>query len=158
MQDLVHHALPRRASSCLRKSAVFSCVSGNRVNATFLLFEHGKVPQGFATLTAIVERRPEKGDNDLYFSCASVWEMSIKIRTKKLTLLGSDLLFVSDRLERNSIAPLPVFLHHAVGVQRLPLLHRDPFDRMLIAQAMAEDMPIISADEQIAQYDLKVIW
>jgi PIN domain nuclease of toxin-antitoxin system len=100
----------------------------------------------------------KKGDNDLYLSCASVWEMSIKIRTGKLTLPGSDLLFVSDHLERNGITPLPVFLHHAIGVQRLPLLHRDPFDRMLIAQALAEDMPIISADEQIAQYDLKVIW
>lgn len=100
----------------------------------------------------------KKGDNDLYLSCASIWEMSIKMRTGKLTMPGSDLLFVSDHLERNSITPLPVFLHHAIGVHRLPLLHRDPFDRMLIAQSLAEDMPIVSADEQIARYDVKVIW
>lgn len=98
-------------------------------------------------------------DNRLFFSSASGWEIAIKAALGKIALKTDDLYsFLSEQLEINSITPLPVQMNHALHVHKLPLLHRDPFDRMLIAQAQLENLPIVTGDRQIAKYYVETIW
>jgi PIN domain nuclease of toxin-antitoxin system len=98
------------------------------------------------------------GDNELYLSAASGWEMAIKTRLGKLHLPDNPASFVLDQLRVNAIEPLAVQMAHALRVYFLPEHHRDPFDRILVAQAQAERMPIITADPQVAQYDVEIVW
>jgi len=99
-----------------------------------------------------------KGENKLFFSAASAWEMAIKAALGKLTLPGNLKSFIIEQLAVNGIDPLPVELAHALHVSTLPALHGDPFDRLLIAQARLENLPILTADPQIGRYDVEVIW
>jgi PIN domain nuclease of toxin-antitoxin system len=98
------------------------------------------------------------GDNELYFSAASCWEIAIKAGLGRISLPERPEIFVADQLAANGIIGLPVQPAHALHVFSLPSHHRDPFDRMLVSQAQLEDMPIITSDSLIAQYDVKVIW
>ncbi|MEJ5308373.1 MAG: type II toxin-antitoxin system VapC family toxin [Anaerolineae bacterium] len=98
------------------------------------------------------------GDNELYFSAASGWEIAIKAHLGKLKLPDNAPQFVMAQLAINAIDILPVQLHHALHVYTLPMYHRDPFDRMLIAQSQLEELPIITADPQISNYAVNVIW
>ena len=111
-----------------------------------------------ARLSHRARRLIENGENELYLSTASVWEMSIKAGLGKLSFPEGRPNFIREQIEMNAVIPLPVSLDHAVYVQNLPSIHRDPFDRMIISQALTERMPIVSADEQIAKYDVEVIW
>lgn len=86
-------------------------------------------------------------------SAASAWEMSIKGALGKLDA-PDDLL---SQLQRHRFVGLPITLEHATRAGRLPSLHRDPFDRMLVAQAQAEDLLILSSDPNIARYEVRVI-
>ncbi|TDA65686.1 MAG: type II toxin-antitoxin system VapC family toxin [Clostridia bacterium] len=98
------------------------------------------------------------GGNNLFLSAASGWEIAIKANLGKLQLPADIIPFVSEQLAINSIEPLPVRMDHALHVYTLPDFHRDPFDRLLVAQAQLENMPILTADPQIAQYPVEVIW
>ncbi|MEW6423208.1 MAG: type II toxin-antitoxin system VapC family toxin [Bacillota bacterium] len=98
------------------------------------------------------------GENKLYLSAASGWEMAIKARLGKLHLPGDPELFISEQLAVNAIEPLAVLMRHALHVYTLPDFHRDPFDRLVIAQARLENLPIITVDPQIACYPVEVIW
>jgi len=98
------------------------------------------------------------GDNELFLSAASGWEMAIKIRLGKLHLPDNPASFVFEQLKINTIEPLAVQMAHALRVYSLPRHHRDPFDRILVAQAQVERMPIITADPQVAQYDVEILW
>lgn len=96
-------------------------------------------------------------ENTLFLSVASVWEMQIKIQLGKLKidLPLSDLI---RQQEENGVVVLPVHVSHTLEISNLPLHHKDPFDRLLIAQARVEEMVIISADPAMAQYDVQLIW
>ena len=98
------------------------------------------------------------GDNEIFLSVVSAWEISIKYSKKRLTLVSPPGVYVPDRLRLFGIQQLPVTLGHATQVAELPFHHRDPFDRILIAQAQLEGMPIITSDRNIASYDIEVIW
>jgi PIN domain nuclease of toxin-antitoxin system len=98
------------------------------------------------------------GHNELVFSAASGWEMAIKVRVGKLRVDGPLGPYLSTQLAQNSMQVLAVSLRHAVGVSELPTLHRDPFDRLLVAQALAEDLAIVTADPAIAQYPVETLW
>ncbi len=97
-------------------------------------------------------------NNDLFFSAVSGLELAIKAQIDKLKLPSDLEQFVPDQLSANAIDPLPVELKHTLHVYRLPLLHRDPFDRLLIAQSQLENLPLLTIDPQIGQYDIQVIW
>lgn len=89
--------------------------------------------------------------NELLFSAASLWEITIK------SGLGREDFRVEPRVLRralldNGYIELPVTSEHAVGVDALPRLHRDPFDRILVSQAMAEGVTLLTSDDQVAQY------
>ena len=98
------------------------------------------------------------GTNRIYFSAASGWEIAIKAKLGRLKLPGNPERFVPEQLKLNAIEALPVQLSHALHVHKLPDHHRDPFDRLLIAQAQLEKMPILTADPQISRYSVEVIW
>jgi PIN domain nuclease of toxin-antitoxin system len=87
--------------------------------------------------------------NEIYVSTVTAWEIVIKASLKRLRFPVAEL---SKQLELNAFAALPVTVAHAEQLHSLPPLHRDPFDRMLIAQAQAEQLALLSQDEQVLQY------
>ncbi len=96
----------------------------------------------------------EDETNDLNVSIASFWELTIKMSLCKITLSEDALPRLSRWCHDNAIRILPIELNHLAQLQTLPFHHRDPFDRLLIAQAQSENMPIISVDEHFAAYDV----
>lgn len=96
-------------------------------------------------------------DAGLFLSAASAWEMVIKAQIGKLTMPEPVIDFIRKQLVLNDIASLDITTEHALTVFNLPLRHKDPFDRMLIAQAIAENLTIITNDELIRQYDVQVV-
>ena len=96
--------------------------------------------------------------NDLFLSSASCWEIAIKTKIGRLKLTEIPEKFIPDQMIANNISGLPIQLVHALYVYNLPDHHRDPFDRMLVAQARIEKISIITNDRLIADYDVKIIW
>jgi len=99
----------------------------------------------------------EDTSNDLFLSAASAWEIAIKYALGKLPLPEPPDRYVPSRLELSGTAALPVEIRHAVRVAALPPHHRDPFDRLLIAQAQLEDLVLVTADGQLAAYGVEMI-
>jgi PIN domain nuclease of toxin-antitoxin system len=100
----------------------------------------------------------EDSSNQVYLSLGSVWEMAIKISLGKLSLRRSLTSLVMEALERRGISLLGIQLSHAAKVAELPFHHRDPFDRLLVAQCLVLDMPLVSCDLAADPYGVKRIW
>ena len=98
------------------------------------------------------------GRNELFFSAASGWEIAIKAQLGRIKIPDKPEIFISEQMIANAIQSLPIQISHAFHVYNLPSHHRDPFDRMLIAQAQLEGLPILTNDPQISRYPVKVIW
>jgi len=98
------------------------------------------------------------GKNELLLSAASGWEMATKVRLGKLDLPDNLESFIPQQMALNAIDTLPIRMSHALHVHRLPDHHRDPFDRLIVSQARLENLPILTADPQVTQYEVKVIW
>jgi len=96
--------------------------------------------------------------DDVFLSVASCWEMAIKVSLGKLTLPQPVDRFVSEHLGLNQFALLPVDLEHASRVAAMPFHHRDPFDRLLAAQALHEGLTLVSADPVFRKYKVKRAW
>ena len=107
-------------------------------------------------LPSPVKRRLRQGSSELYLSAVNVLEITIKYASGRLRLPQSPDAFVSDLLA-NAVRPLPLLLEHAAAVGTLPSLHQDPFDRLLVAQALAEDLTLVSADPQILRYAARTL-
>jgi PIN domain nuclease of toxin-antitoxin system len=99
----------------------------------------------------------ETRDNELYLSAASAWEIAIKHGLGKLRLPEPPARYVPSRLDRLRTLALPIEHSHALHVGTLPPHHRDPFDRLLIAQAQVEDLPILTADVVFSRYEVTTI-
>ena len=97
-------------------------------------------------------------ENDLYFSMASFWEICIKISIGKLKLSKNWEKIIKEELAFNSVKFLAISSEYYVQVTKLPLHHRDPFDRLIIAQAISEQCHVLSIDEHFEQYPIKLIW
>lgn len=98
------------------------------------------------------------GRNELLWSVASSWELAIKVGLGKVRVPGPLRSYIPGKLQEQNILTLQVEHAHAFEVAELPLLHRDPFDRLLIAQARIERITLISVDEHLRPYDIEVIW
>ena len=96
-------------------------------------------------------------DTVLLLSAASSWEIAIKHSTGRLALPLPPSLFVPRYLEESGVMGLPVQHHHALGVGQLAWHHRDPFDRLLVAQAQLEQLPVVTADPVFAAYRVELI-
>jgi PIN domain nuclease of toxin-antitoxin system len=98
------------------------------------------------------------GEEEIYLSAASVWEVAIKVRIGKFNLPEPPPVYVPSRMAAQGIRSLQITQNHALKVSELSLHHRDPFDRLLIAQAMVEEMTILTADRAFAKYPVDVLW
>ena len=97
-------------------------------------------------------------ENTILVSAATAWEIAIKHQTGKLVLPDAPDVYVPSRIDANRFWELDITVAHALHIQHLPLIHRDPFDRILIAQSIVEDVPILTADPMIARYGVAVVW
>ncbi len=97
-------------------------------------------------------------DNDVYLSAASTWEISVKHGLGRLPLPGAPETYVPGLRQRHGIEPLALNEEATLYLGRLPTLHRDPFDRMLVCQAIVEGMVILTPDELITQYPVRSMW
>jgi PIN domain nuclease of toxin-antitoxin system len=102
-------------------------------------------------------RALEDPANDLFLSAASSWEIVIKVGLGRLKLPDEPRRFIPDRMRAIGAQPLAVEHPHALAVAELPLLHKDPFDRLLVAQARHLGLSVVTADSAIAQYDVSTI-
>ncbi|MEN9580962.1 MAG: hypothetical protein RJA70_3971 [Pseudomonadota bacterium] len=96
-------------------------------------------------------------DNELFLSTASLFEIAVKYSLNKLQLPSPPRAYLPPLLDRMRVRELPVSSHHAYQVAELPWHHRDPFDRLIIAQSMVERIPLLTADEQLFRYKNKHI-
>jgi PIN domain nuclease of toxin-antitoxin system len=96
--------------------------------------------------------------NDLFLSPASHWEIAIKISIGKYEIPASFEPWMSQQLQLNAIDILPITIAHTAAVINLPFHHKDPFDRLLIAQSLTEKMPIVSADTTLDAYGVSRLW
>ncbi|GAB4497127.1 MAG: hypothetical protein OHK0052_08180 [Anaerolineales bacterium] len=94
----------------------------------------------------------------MILSVASVWEMQIKLQIGKLRLESPLSLLLELQQKTNGLKILPISLQHVLVIETLPLLHKDPFDRILLAQAQIEDLMFVSADTLLKNYSSKIIW
>lgn len=97
-------------------------------------------------------------DNEICLSTASLWEIAIKISIGKLRITHSYETFISQQLALNEFFVVPASLKHYEAVASLPMHHKDPFDRLIVAQAMVEQMPVISIDDKFDRYRIQRIW
>ena len=95
--------------------------------------------------------------NDVWQSAASVWEIQIKVASGKLALHAS-LESIVARQFATPIQELPIRASHALSLKMLPMIHKDPFDRMLAAQAISEGLTLVSSDAIFANYPVPVLW
>jgi PIN domain nuclease of toxin-antitoxin system len=99
-------------------------------------------------------RRLIESADEVYVSAASIWEVVIKARLGKI---NADAQKLADAVEASGFVELPVSAAHAAGVARLDLHHNDPFDRILLAQALAEPLRLVTVDEMLAKYSELVL-
>ena len=109
-------------------------------------------------LSVSAKRILEDATTDASISVASLWEIAIKIRLNKLQLTQPFERLFPDQLAQNDIALLGVTLGHITRLTTLPLHHRDPFDRLLIAQALEEQLVIVGADSAFDAYAVERVW
>lgn len=100
----------------------------------------------------------ENFDNELFMSVVSLWEIAIKISINKLQLAESFETFIPKNIKENEIIVLPIELSHVSQMMKLPFNHRDPFDRLIIAQSIVEQLPIIGCDGFFESYCIDMIW
>jgi PIN domain nuclease of toxin-antitoxin system len=120
---------------------------------TFLWWESDSDQLSATAYTLLRDRT-----NTLLFSIANIWEMQIKLQTGKLKLNLPLEEMITNQIINNQIILLPVLFPHVLELAKLPAYHRDPFDRLLVAQALFEEAAIISRDSEIAKYPARVIW
>jgi len=118
---------------------------------TFLwgLSDEARLSQRVRTLLPVAET---------WFSVVSLWEILIKVQSGKLVLPQPVGPYVMTKLAFNSVTVLPLRPDHVLRMESLPLFHRDPFDRMLIAQSLEENLPLVTADSMLRKYGINVIW
>ena len=100
----------------------------------------------------------EDRSTELFLSAASSWEISIKVALGKLRLPESASTYLPKRLTSQGIRSLPISHLHALTAGELPRHHRDPFDRMLVAQARSEDLVLMTADSSFKKYSVEILW
>jgi len=97
-------------------------------------------------------------DNEVYLSAVSAWEIAVKYGLGKLPLSDSPEIFVREQRKLHQIESLSLDEASSLHLPSLPILHRDPFDRMLICQAIEHNLEILTPDPVIRQYSIKTIW
>ena len=100
----------------------------------------------------------ENSHNKIFLSSAVVWEISIKAKIGKIDFKSDLDYFISECIQQYSFIPLPITIPHTIQIFKLKNIHKDPFDRILIAQSILESLSIITSDFLINKYKVKTIW
>lgn len=108
-------------------------------------------------LTQNAKSLSEDSGNNCFISMASIWEMAIKISLGKLTVKNGFLNLLDD-INNHGFDILPIEFMHTVALTSMSFLHRDPFDRLLIAQSIVENFPIVTNEEIFERYNIKTLW
>jgi PIN domain nuclease of toxin-antitoxin system len=95
---------------------------------------------------------------EVFVSAASAWELAVKVRLGKLPEAARITHRLSESMAEQSFKPLPITIEHGRLGGLLPGQHRDPFDRLLAAQALLEDLPLVTNDPAFASFGVKVVW
>jgi PIN domain nuclease of toxin-antitoxin system len=119
--------------------------------ALWMVNEHEK-------LSSLAKSMILNDEHELFISVASLWEMAIKVSLGKLTDLDGGIVTFLSKIDSMPIEILPISTEQIRIVETLMFIHRDPFDRMLIATAMANDMTILTADSDIRKYKVTCVW
>lgn len=114
--------------------------------------------EGSDELSKEARRQIEDSENVRLLSIASLWEMAIKVSIGKLEVPLPFTRLVREHVEGNAIEQLPVEAEHLDAQRALPFHHRDPFDRLMIAQAQVEHLSVVSKDEAFEKYDIALLW
>ncbi|MEO6983434.1 MAG: type II toxin-antitoxin system VapC family toxin [Edaphobacter sp.] len=109
-------------------------------------------------LTPKAKQLLRSDQHELVFSLVSLWEIAIKIKTGKLNTIGSSVAYIRDEMNAYGMELLPIRYEHILQLEMLPHHHGDPFDRLLIAQATTESLPILTGDKVFKEYGVKLIW
>ena len=109
-------------------------------------------------LSATAKQVLTSKEHELYFSLVSLWEIAVKMKIGKLNTVGSSVTYIRDEMAEYGMELLPIRYEHILQLEQLPLHHSEPFDRLLIAQAIAESLPILTHDEKFPLYPVKLIW
>ena len=109
-------------------------------------------------LSATAKQILTSKEHELYFSLVSLWEIAVKMKIGKLNTVGSSVTYIRDEMAEYGMELLPIRYEHILQLEQLPLHHSEPFDRLLIAQAVAESLPILTHDEKFPLYPVKLIW
>ncbi|MGB7070339.1 MAG: type II toxin-antitoxin system VapC family toxin [Pyrinomonadaceae bacterium] len=117
----------------------------------WIFLEPHRIPE---TVKRFIQNKTEI---EILFSYISSWEISIKYGSNKLSIPEPPDEFVPERVAKAGFTHLPILLAHVLGVHKLPPFHKDPFDRLLISQAKAEKIPILTVDPRFAVYDIETI-
>ena len=110
--------------------------------------------KGDVQMPPVAKEKLTNRNNEIFLSVASIWEIVIKVSIKKLNL-AAPLATILGRYGKDDFKLLPIELGHALATGNLPFHHRDPFDRLLVAQAQSEDLEIISTDKVFDAYGVK---
>lgn len=110
------------------------------------------------SLSQLAREHIAESNNEVYLSAVSAWEIAIKARLGKLPLPDKPDKFVAAMLKRHGFGVLTISMKHVLADHDLPTHHSDPFDRLLIAQAIIEDLSLISNDAKLANYPVTVLW
>jgi len=114
--------------------------------------------EGSDKISLTARRLIEDSSNQPLLSMASLWEMAIKVSIGRLKLSGAFEELIPEQMRLNGIETLDIQTEHVAEVTRLPFHHRDPFDRLLIAQAQVEGIPIVGADDTFDAYAITRMW
>jgi len=109
-------------------------------------------------LSSRARRTIQLASNEILVSAASAWEIAIKVGLGRLELPDRPQRFVPDQMAANAFEPLAIQVRHALQVAELPDIHRDPFDRLLVAQASVEGLVLVTADRQLRKYPIETLW
>lgn len=110
-----------------------------------------------ASLSPIAQRVLETPD-PCFLSIASIWELAIKVSNRKLNVPQPFQQFIEEQLRMNKIDLLPITITDTAEMMKLPFHHRDPFDRIIVAQALNRTMTLVSSDQQLDAYGMERVW
>lgn len=109
-------------------------------------------------LSAVARAAVLSAEGTVFVSAATGWEIAIKAALGKIDLLDNPAVLIPEQIDLHGFSVLPIDMRHALHVGLLPPHHRDPFDRILVAQSLVEGLPIVTADPLIALYGVPTVW
>lgn len=111
-----------------------------------------------ARLSAAARNAFRSPQNDVLLSVASIWEIVVKASAGKLTFPQPTAPYLREQIRQLGVEVLPILLSHVLRLERLPMRHRDPFDRILVAQALEEGIALVSRDRALGAYGAEILW